>query len=564
MHNLIKVLSIVGIIILLVYATEFQQDSEMPHENMTLDCELCHSTEDWTVNPENIAFKHNKTGFSLLGGHQDAPCRSCHESLTFSHVGSACIDCHSDIHQGEFGLRCDHCHTPFSWENRRELMEEHQRTNFPLIGVHAIVDCEACHFSPEKNAIARLPVACDGCHLENYLVTDNPNHQAAVFTTQCEECHLVQASSWQKTRYLHTTSFKLDGTHKITECNECHAKIYAGTPTDCYACHSGDYQMTSNPDHAIFGFLTECQLCHNTSRWDEAKFDHITASDFQLTGAHLTITCIDCHINNQVTGLPRDCYGCHEDDYQAALEPNHVINNFDQDCLVCHNNLSWSPATFNHMNTSFPLTGAHLNILCIDCHENGYGSLPTDCYSCHQDDFNAATEPSHLINNFSHDCIQCHSTNGWSPSTFNHSNTNFPLTGAHINLNCIDCHSEGYINIPTDCYSCHKSDYDNSQNPNHTAAGFPLQCETCHNTSNWNQTTWNHDTQYFPIYSGEHQGEWNVCADCHIDPNNYVTFECILCHEHNDPVDLADKHQGIQGYQYNSQACYNCHPTGEK
>lgn len=564
MQKLTRVFIAIGIIIFLVYSPAFQQEKEMPHENISFDCALCHSTANWTVNQKNISFDHSKTGFPLWGGHKDVQCRNCHESLKFFHVGTSCVDCHADIHQGELGLRCDNCHTPLSWENRRELLEEHQRTNFPLVGVHAIVDCEACHYSPEKKDIARLPLECDGCHMDIYLASKNPDHRAAAFAPQCEECHPIQSSSWQKAIYQHSLNFKLEGAHKRIECIDCHSQVYEGTPSECYACHSQDYQQATNPSHIIFGFLTTCELCHNTTRWGDAIFDHIEASGFALTGVHQTLTCNSCHINNQTSGLPRECYGCHEKDYTAVSDPNHVMNNFDRDCLFCHNNLTWSPATFNHANTAFPLTGAHLSIQCIDCHENGYVNTPTDCFSCHQNDFNTTLDPNHVQNSFSHDCTICHSTVAWSPATFDHSNTNFPLTGAHASLNCIDCHSQGYTNTPTDCYSCHQDDYQNTQNPNHAAAGFPVECESCHNTTNWNQTNWNHDTQYFPIYSGRHQGEWNLCTDCHIDPNNYLTFECILCHEHNDPVDLAGKHQGVQGYQYNSQACYNCHPTGEK
>jgi hypothetical protein len=27
---------------------------------------------------------------------------------------------------------------------------------------------------------------------------------------------------------------------------------------------------------------------------------------------------------------------------------------------------------------------------------------------------------------------------------------------------------------------------------------------------------------------------------------------------------MDNKHQNVSGYAYNSQACYSCHPTGEK
>jgi len=71
-----------------------------------------------------------------------------------------------------------------------------------------------------------------------------------------------------------------------------------------------------------------------------------------------------------------------------------------------------------------------------------------------------------------------------------------------------------------------------------------------------------HDKDFFPIYSGEHQGEWNECSDCHIG-GNLNSFSCIDCHEHNDPNDLADEHDDVNGYQYSSPACLQCHPNGD-
>ena len=65
-----------------------------------------------------------------------------------------------------------------------------------------------------------------------------------------------------------------------------------------------------------------------------------------------------------------------------------------------------------------------------------------------------------------------------------------------------------------------------------------------------------------PIYSGKHEGEWNLCIDCHLG-NNYSDFSCIDCHEHDNQADVDDDHDGVSGYVYNSDACFSCHPTGE-
>ena len=52
---------------------------------------------------------------------------------------------------------------------------------------------------------------------------------------------------------------------------------------------------------------------------------------------------------------------------------------------------------------------------------------------------------------------------------------------------------------------------------------------------------------------------WSNCAECHTNPASYAQFTCIDCHEHNQ-ADMNDKHGDVQGYTYNSPACFACHP----
>ncbi|MBP6448253.1 MAG: hypothetical protein KA341_15735, partial [Saprospiraceae bacterium] len=79
----------------------------------------------------------------------------------------------------------------------------------------------------------------------------------------------------------------------------------------------------------------------------------------------------------------------------------------------------------------------------------------------------------------------------------------------------------------------------------------------------WEPATFNHDNSYFPIYSGNHKGEWNLCTDCHLNAGNFSSFSCINCHEHNNQTQVKNDHKGVNGYQYNSNACYSCHPKGK-
>ena len=40
-------------------------------------------------------------------------------------------------------------------------------------------------------------------------------------------------------------------------------------------------------------------MCHNTTQWTGATFDH-TATGFALTGAHTSVQCAQCHVNNNL------------------------------------------------------------------------------------------------------------------------------------------------------------------------------------------------------------------------------------------------------------------------
>lgn len=542
----------------------FAQDSDMPHgDDFNLDCELCHSTIDWSVSSEQAEFKHEDTGFPLLGEHTFVNCRSCHESLIFNRIGHACADCHTDVHAGKLGIQCENCHTPVDWDNRVDIFRLHENSLFPLTGVHAVLDCQICHKTEQYNDFSNTNVDCKNCHLNDYMHTLNPSHQKSGFDLQCENCHRPNLASWKNAFYIHSNKFPLIGGHSNLECIACHKETYTNTTNECVTCHQTDYSTAINPNHQTFGFPTICERCHNINSWTGTVFDHVEASGFALNGIHSTIQCLDCHVNNRLTGLPRDCFGCHYTDYNSANDPNHQQGGFSHICLDCHNENDWSPAEFDHDQTNFPLTGAHFSVVCTDCHTNNqFAGTPTECYACHEQDYQSVEDPDHVTNNFDKVCTSCHNTTTWETAIFDHSQTSFPLDGAHTNQSCISCHVIGYTNTPLECIGCHESDYDNTNEPNHTSALFPTDCQNCHNTSRWDDASWDHDGQYFPIYSGTHREAWNNCADCHVNTSNYSQYECITCHEHSNKADVDNDHDEVSGYIYESVACKTCHPDG--
>ena len=528
--------------------------------NFDHNCAECHTTAGWAP----ASFDHSQSDFPLTGAHFAASCTQCHVDGQFTGTPTICFACHEQDytnadnpdHDGEqFSQNCADCHNTDAWQ---PATFDHNQTEFPLTGAHTAANCIACHVDGQY---AGTPTDCYACHQADFEGVSDPNHVTGNFDHACAQCHTTAA--WSPASFDHAgTDFPLTGAHIAANCTECHIDgQFANTPTDCWSCHELDYNGANDPNHASNQYPHACADCHSTTAWEPSSFDH-GQTTFPLTGAHVSVNCASCHVNGQFEGTPTACYDCHQQDFEGVSDPNHVSNQFSHDCLQCHTTVGWSPATFDHSQTQFPLTGAHVSVDCISCHVGGqFEGTPTDCYACHQDDYEETTDPNHVQAQFSHTCTECHNTTAWEPSTFDHNNTDFPLTGAHISASCSQCHIDGqYEGTPTDCFFCHESDYIGADDPNHQGAGFPTTCADCHTTSNWN-SNFDHDGQYFPIYSGRHEGEWNVCADCHTNPNNYGIFSCIDCHEHNQQ-DMDNEHDEVPGYVWESNACLSCHPDG--
>jgi hypothetical protein len=522
------------------------------------NCSLCHNTTKW----QGAAFNHNtQTKFPLTGKHSSTTCMQCHANNVFAGLGTACATCHLNDYQktanpnhtaAGFSQDCSICHTTTSWTG---ATFDHSKTRFPLTGKHATAACSTCHVN---NQYATLSTACSNCHLNDYQKTTNPGHAAAGFPQDCSQCHTT--TGWTGATFDHSTrtKFPLTGKHTAVTCSQCHVNnVFAGLGTACESCHLKSYQATSNPNHASAGFPQTCALCHTTSGWTPASFNHTTQTKFPLTGKHTSTTCIQCHSSGVYAGLNTACSSCHLNEYQKTTNPNHAAAGFPQDCSLCHTTTAWTGATFNHNNTKFPLTGKHTTTACSACHVNNqYAGLGTACSNCHLAAYNQTKNPNHVTAGFPTDCSLCHTTTQWLGATFNHSTTGFALTGKHATTSCALCHVGGkFAGTPTDCYSCHTSEYNTATNPNHIAAGFPKTCNTCHTTTSWLGATFNHT--WFPTNHGKAGG---VCSTCHTNSNDYKVFTCTNCHLQ---AQTDSKHKGQKNYVYNSINCYNCHPAGK-
>jgi NMD protein affecting ribosome stability and mRNA decay len=175
----------------------------------------------------------------------------------------------------------------------------------------------------------------------------------------------------------HNNRFPLTGAHAAVDCVACHkggaTSNFQTMSTACSSCHFKDFQSTTNPNHVSAKFATNCDTCHSSDNWMNAKFDHNSVG-FPLSGGHAMPPrqCADCHVNNNYNLTSAACVTCHLKDFQGTSNPNHVAANFPSNCTQCHTTVTWTTATFDHSTVNFVLTGAHTvpPRQCADCHVN--------------------------------------------------------------------------------------------------------------------------------------------------------------------------------------------------
>jgi hypothetical protein len=292
------------------------------------------------------------------------------------------------------------------------------------------------------------------------------------------------------------------------------------------------------------------------AQWETPNRAFHKDTRFPLDGRHLSVPCESCHAKGVYQGTPTTCYACHwirrqDDRYRTRLGST---------CETCHRSTSWTATTWNHTSaTGVALNAAHRTLACESCHAGGRFVTASQCIQCHQKDYAATKSPNHQAAGFSIACDGCHkaSASTWTSAALNH-NALFPLVGLHATVACATCHVNNvFQGTPSDCYSCHKTEYQKTTTPNHLAAQFPTSCDSCHKASDasWTQGRFTHTA--FPITSGPHAN--NACTACHTNPSSYTVFTCLTCHNRTT---TDNQHRNRAGYRYDSNACYACHPNG--
>jgi hypothetical protein len=432
-----------------------------PHGPISTPCGDCHTYTSWKPIRSNPEFNHDHTGYPLRGMHEKVSCTKCHTSLIFKNVSTRCADCHADIHRRQFGANCESCHTVKGWQVSLKQISDHQN-RFPLIGAHALLQCDDCHKNAAAGQFTGLSTACYSCHQKDFQ-TPVIDHVSGHFPTTCESCHSMDG--WFNAKFDHSkyTGYALTGAHASLACTACHINnVYKATPATCYACHTSDFVKSNNPPHVQLGLPHECSNCHSTTNWLNAKFDHALYANYPLTGAHATVACAQCHTNNNYTSTPTACYSCHKPDFNGTTNPAHLAGGFPTDCTLCHSTSTWTTSTFNHASV-FPLTGAHAAVPCTQCHtNNNFKTLPTNCYGCHQPDWSGTKNPSHIAAGFPTTCDTCHTTTNWTNVNFNHATFAADGSARHTDLRAmphqqqLHLHADSVLLVPPSRFQWHK------------------------------------------------------------------------------------------------------------
>ncbi|HKV25922.1 MAG TPA: cytochrome c3 family protein [Candidatus Acidoferrum sp.] len=523
------------------------------------ECATCHSDHNgvdfqlihWQPNRE--ALDHSQTGFALKGKHVGLKCESCHKAefvpaaarsgilvkdlnRTFLGLSTECASCHQDAHHGQLGKNCASCHTADGW--KPASLFNHAKTKFPLTGAHEKTPCAKCHptVNEVKPYVKYTGIAfekCTACHVDP--------HKGS-FSQTCQSCH--NTVNWHQIAQLkgfdHSkTKFPLEGKHSTVACSDCHTHGDFKTPipfAKCMDCHKDPHkgQFLSRPGKG------ECAECHTVQGWKPSTFtvkDH-AATKYPLEGKHADVACEKCHLpkglHNEDTLFKitkTQCQDCHEDIHKGQFAGPPRLNH----CESCHNVKGFKPALFSiaqHKNTRFPLTGAHIAVLCADCHKPGpagstipvkYKFEDRTCTACHEDphkgEFRAQMEAKRSDGSQA-GCEACHTTKTWKElNRFDHSKTEFPLLGAHRGVACIDCHRPPAMETTLKdvdfkaaskkCSGCHVDPHAGQFASRKDVA----DCSSCHDTARWKPAQFDHDKRTPFSLAGAHRNV--ACQDCH-------------------------------------------------
>ena len=294
---------------------------------------------------------------------------------------------------------------------------------------------------------------------------------------------------------------------------------------------------------------------HVFAETNPQDFNH-AQTGYPLTGAHLNLDCVTCHVGEIFKGTPRNCSGCHARGSRVVATPmpaDHFVTS--DPCELCHTStVTFLGARFNHVN-----------------------ALPGACTTCHNGR-QAAGKPSNHNSGpqMAFSCEKCHRTYAWVPALFDHTGiapgscaaqchngtfaTGRPANHAttlKANSTCDTCHRVSawfptFYNhtaiVPGSCSTCHNGTTATGRPANHSGAKVLMTCDQCHNTIAWLPGTYNH--------IGTVPGS---CLNCHAAqrPTSHAArgyiASCDACHS------IGPQWTFNHAMQQGRHTCNSCH-----
>lgn len=536
------------------------------HEECT-ECHLEHLGPDapltgalsW-MHVDLDCFRHPHVVFGLSGAHDELACEACHQKGSPAAGASAylgltqeCVGCHEDIHAGGLAQDCSCCHDQRAW---RPAPQFHHDDYYPLAGAHARVGCPDCHLIPDRDDpnVAAGAVAADITLAFNQVrgttcVECHVSPHRTAWPQDCSGCHLGTDDAWGEGQRgigveAHALAgFALVGAHADVACQACHPPDlpyalrypdphgagYARRPDTCEGCHDDPHADQFRQRYS------GCLACHEKDRFSPARFDRVRHAEvYPLRFAHETVDCSACHPVDEATGArryvatPRECEACHEDPHAGQFAERYA------GCTDCHDEDHFRPAQFSvarHAET-YPLRGGHKGVPCVQCHTSEgaatvrqFVATPRQCKACHENPHGSQFETELRED----DCVVCHSDEGetFRIQPYDHERqAGYPLTGAHAQAACVDCHREQPFGDPNGpetmvrvfrgtsaaCAACHE-DAHRGQFEDRDLDGH-VDCERCHgSTTQWSADRFDHEHDGRFALEGSHQDV--ACQSCH-------------------------------------------------
>lgn len=501
----------------------------------------------------------------LTNAHKDleglSNCTKCHV-LGEKVDNRKCLECHEEIksliemNKGYHSSKeakdkdCFVCHGEHFGRDFRILnfdadKFDHNLTTFVLDGKHAKLECKECHkkefikdseLKKKKRTYLGLQNDCKSCHKDF--------HQGEL-GNDCASCHNTEKFRPASQFDHNNAAYKLTGVHVKTDCEKCHKKTIRNQREfqrfknikfeSCENCHNDIHKGK---------FGKDCTKCHVTDSFlkigNISKFDH-DKTDFPLVGKHRNVKCNDCH-GSKLSSKPKHtfCIDCHKDYHQGEIKD---VSGKVKDCAQCHTVQGFSPSEFtieDHSKLKFSLDGSHMAVPCVSCHLKNekwkFKNIGERCADCHDNIHEGFMSPKYSDNG----CETCHNVLNWHDvEKFDHSKTDFELTGKHSSTDCSKCHftelgnlqSQKFKNIGSRCEDCHEDIHFGQ-----FKEGDKTDCAKCHSSNNWKPEKFNHETTNFPLEGAHSKVQ---CFECHktveSGSNSYVKYKiedirCASCH----------------------------------